>query len=335
LGYRTEEVAGSPAEDILVSPQPIGEALQLAASQGRPADDQEVELVRRDGRRFPARLRAMPVSDSAGDPTGAVVVITDLTVVKSYERQNLHLEQRAYLGDTSAIFAHEIRNPLNGIATGLDLISLRLPEGDPLHEAVAKIQAEADRIDQLLRQVLLVVKPTEINFEPTESNSLLERVLLRFGPRLQRRNIEVTRHYIPNTPLALIDSHMLEQVLVNLIENATQAMGASGGNLTVTVGPATKSALAQAASGAEPERESATLAGREFVQIDISDTGPGIPSDAQRRIFEPFFTTKGGEGTGLGLAISKRIVHLHRGSLTVQSWPSVGTVFTILIPVAT
>jgi PAS domain S-box-containing protein len=330
LGYRAEEVAGSRAEDVLVSPQPLGEALQRAAAEGRPADDQDVELVRRDGRTFPARLRAMPVADAAGEPAGAVVVITDLTLVKTYERQHLHLEQRAYLGDTSAIFAHEIRNPLNGIGTGLELIALRLPEGDPLQETVAKIQAEADRIEQLLKQVLLVVKPTEIEFEPVEAHRLIERVLLRLGPRLQRRYVEVARHYVPDTPLGRIDARMLEQVFVNLIENASQAMGGSGGTLTVTVGPASKSALA---SGAEADRDFAAGGGREFIQIDISDTGPGIPAESLRHIFEPFYTTKG-EGTGLGLAIAKRIVHLHRGSLTVQSWPSVGTVFTILIPAA-
>jgi PAS domain S-box-containing protein len=137
LGYRTEEVAGSRAEDILVSPESLGDEIAAAVTLGRPAEGREVHLVRRDGHQFPARLRVLPMYDGAGERRGAAAVITDLTAIKTVEAQSQHLEQRATLGDMSAIFAHEIRNPLNGISTGLELLSMRLPEGDPLRENVA------------------------------------------------------------------------------------------------------------------------------------------------------------------------------------------------------
>ena len=292
-----------------------------------------MRLVRRDGGQFPARLRILPLFDGGGAQCGAAAVITDLTDIKTFEAHSQHLEQRATLGDMSAIFAHEIRNPLNGISTGLELLSMRLPEGDPLREKVTQIQSEANRIDRLLRNSLVVVRPDQFKMEAAEADKMVDRILLRFGPRLSRRKIEVSRHFVPNTPPALMDPRAMEHVVVNLIENAMQAMGDAGGSLYVNVGPMghTSNPAPLKSGGTGPLGVGS--AEQDYVQIDIGDSGPGIPPDVVSRIFEPFITTKA-EGTGLGLTIAKRFVHVHRGTLSVQSWPNVGTVFTILLPVA-
>ncbi|MBI3762441.1 MAG: PAS domain-containing protein [Chloroflexi bacterium] len=325
LGYRAEEVIGSRVEEVLVSPHSLDGALRAVLTDAQPLGEREAQLLRRDGHEFPARVQGLPLVDAQGRVSGAAVLFADVTHLKTLEAQGHHLEQQAYLGEMSAIFAHEIRNPLNTMATGLELIASRIPAEDSLQDTVNKILAEISRIDRLLRDILMVAKPAEVKIEPTDAHKFADRILTRFSPRLVRRNIEIARHYIPGTPPALMDSRMMEQVMVNLIENAVQAMGDTGGSLSVTVGPAAR-------GGGREERQ---VAGdiQDYIQIDVGDTGPGIPAEVQKRIFDPFFTTKS-DGTGLGLSIAKRIIHVHRGTLTMQTWSNVGTVFTILIPAA-
>ena len=121
-----------------------------------------------------------------------------------------------------------------------------------------------------------------------------------------------------DTPLVLADVDQIEQVFSNLLSNAMHAMEPVGGSVTITV---------QSASAESDVRG-------EHVEINIGDTGPGMPGDVLERVFNPFYTTKQ-EGTGLGLAISQRIVNDHRGTLSAQSWPTIGTVFTVVLPATT
>ena len=121
-----------------------------------------------------------------------------------------------------------------------------------------------------------------------------------------------------DTPLVLADVDQIEQVFSNLLSNAMHAMEPVGGSVTITV---------QSASSEADVRG-------EHVEINIGDTGPGMPGDVLERVFNPFYTTKQ-EGTGLGLAISQRIVNDHRGTLSAQSWPTIGTVFTVVLPATT
>ena len=121
-----------------------------------------------------------------------------------------------------------------------------------------------------------------------------------------------------DTPLVLADVDQIEQVFSNLLSNAMHAMEPVGGSVTITV---------QSASSESDVRG-------EHVEINIGDTGPGMPGDVLERVFNPFYTTKQ-EGTGLGLAISQRIVNDHRGTLSAQSWPTIGTVFTVVLPATT
>ena len=141
----------------------------------------------------------------------------------------------------------------------------------------------------------------------------------RWQIRKQREHIDYDISLAPDTPLALADSDKIGQVFENLFDNAMQAMGDLGGIISINV---------------QPNPPSSTLQGT-YVQVNIADKGPGIEPDVLERIFEPFFTTKRKEGTGLGLPIVQQIVQAHNGTLEVQSTPSVGTVFSVLLPQAT
>lgn len=327
LGYHQTDTLNLPLEDVLISAQSVAQPILAALSQNLRWGGAETDLIRRDGVSVAVFIHAVPMR------TGGLILISDRTDQRHFQAQSDHLERRAWLGDLSAIFAHDVRNPLNGISTGLGYLANKFESDSPLApdginpawggvnrglaDAVSKMQAEVNRVDQLLKNVLLVAKSTELNFQPVPLPHLLDRILGRWESRLTRRNIQLETDLDPRTPPALADVNQMDQVFTNLIVNAYDAMRDKGGTLSVKCHAATHPKTPRG----------------EFVQILFGDTGPGIPPEMQAKIFDPFITTKS-EGTGLGLAITKRIVNGHKGSIFVESWPGIGTGFYVFIPVA-
>jgi PAS domain S-box-containing protein len=311
LGYQPEEVVGREIHDVLVGPEDVRALLLDALGHQRVAEQGRMVLHRRDGSALPVQIRAVPLSGQR--QTRLLLILKDQSEQKAIEDQTEILAQRALLGEVTAIFAHEVRNPINNISTGAQLVASRLGEDHPLHESLLTIRNECTRLDQLMSDVLFFARPLELKMESIDLQQLMARILTRWRPRLNRAGVQTHTSYDPNAPAAMADPRTLEQVIVNLITNAIQAM-TQGGTLSVTLVPIDES----------PEGQ---------VALKIADTGPGIPEDLLERIFDPFFTTKK-EGTGLGLAISRRILTAHRGQLQVESYPDAGTVFTILLPVA-
>jgi signal transduction histidine kinase len=164
-----------------------------------------------------------------------------------------------------------------------------------------------------MSDVLFFARPLELKISAMDLSELVERLLVRWTPRLERSGVDSYTSFDPDTPKALIDARTFEQVIVNIMTNALQAME-DGGTLSISLEPATESH-------------------DEMVDLKIADTGPGIPEAIRGRIFDPFFTTKK-EGTGLGLAIARRILSAHKGTILVESYPDAGTVFTLRIPSA-
>lgn len=317
LGFSLRDTRNSPLEDVLISPQPLAQPIITAIQNGMRWGGVESDLLRRDGETVPVFIRAVPLLDGDGNE-GGIILMSDRTDLRQFQVQSDHLERRAWLGDLSAIFAHDVRNPLNGIATGLTYLADKFEKESTLQDSVNKMQAEVQRIDQLLKNVLLVAKSTEINYQPIALHQMLDRVLARWGRSLVRKKVQLVTDIDPRTPLAMADAHQMDQVLTNLIVNAVDAMEANGGILAVKCHAAT--------SPKAPQHG-------EYVQITIADTGPGIPPELQARVFDPFFTTKA-TGTGLGLAITKRIITAHKGSILLDGSPGIGTIFMLFIPVA-
>ncbi len=311
LGYDRDEVDGLSVQDVLVGPEDITSTLLDALGHERTAERAKVVLHRRDGTPFPVHLRAVPMATAS--PTRLLVVLSDQTERQAIEDQNELLAQRALLGEVSAIFAHEVRNPINNISTGIQLVASRLGKDHPLYGSLDKVRKECSRLDQLMSDVLFFTRRLELKMEPIDMASTLDRMLERWRPRMKQAGVRSHVKFDPETPKVLADPRTFEQVIVNLITNALQAMP-DGGTLSITVQPA-------ASSHDQP------------VEIKIADTGPGISQEQIERIFDPFFTTKK-DGTGLGLAISRRIISAHKGSIQVESFPDAGTVFNIQLPSA-
>ncbi len=311
LGYTAQEARGYQAEDILIGAGSLPSLLQLAL-QGSPTIKQEnLRLYRRSGQPFLARVSILPAM-SQEQLEGVIVLIQDLSEQEQIQTQARQLEQRALLGEVTAIFAHEVRNPINNLSTGLQWMAFQLPPDDPNQEVIQRLQGDLERLNELMKSVLTFSRPSEYEMEAVNLGVLLERLLERLKPRLVRANVQSMLQIEPNLPQIKGNPHALEQVFNNLITNAVQAMSERGGSLAIK------------AQGVQKGGE------RPMVQVDVADSGPGIPKELQERIFQPFFTTKS-DGTGLGLAITKRIITAHKGSIWVTSFTG-GTVFHVQLP---
>ncbi|MFN2212342.1 MAG: ATP-binding protein [Anaerolineales bacterium] len=311
LGYATQEIQGQPINNVLIGPSNLVPAMQSAQQGVSTPNLGEVHLHRRNGIAFLAHISTIPLMEQ-DRVQGVIVLVRDLSAHEESEIRNQQLEQRALLGEVTAIFAHEVRNPINNISTGLQLMAMNLPAEDPNQEVISRLQDDCNRLTHLMQSVLTFSRPPENKFKPVQLAELVPTLLERWRPRLARLKVKYEfKSSVDNTTI-LGDARSLEQVFSNLIGNAVEAMKGTGGNLSIHIRP------------------SHTEGGREYIAVNVIDDGPGIPPNLIERIFEPFVTTNR-NGTGLGLSIAKRIVSAHKGTIKVSSLPG-GTVFQVLFP---
>jgi two-component system, NtrC family, sensor histidine kinase HydH len=226
-------------------------------------------------------------------------------------------ERLAALGQMSAGLAHEIRNPLGVIKGSAEMLHQKLGQSNPLAtELAGYISTETNRLSALVTRFLDFARPLHAELVPQEVTPVLDRALHSVSLTHQNDAIQVERQYQPNLPPVPLDESLSEQAFVNLIQNAYDAMGDSGGKLRVIA--------ARTNNG-----------NRDGVEVRIEDTGPGIPAQLREQIFNPFVTTKK-TGVGLGLSIVSRIVDGHHGSIRLESGPeakdSAGARFVIFFP---
>ena len=230
------------------------------------------------------------------------------------ELDQLHFQQMeradrlASVGEMAAGIAHEIKNPLTGIAAAITIIRDDFPSSDPRMEIINEILEQIKRLDKTVNDLLFFGKPTLPEPSCVGINTILKKTLMFASQHRGGKNVEKRLELSDNLPLVYVDSKQIQQVFLNLILNALQAMR-DGGILTVT------SALTE-------------KAGEQWVRVSVADTGPGIPLPILEKIFTPFFTTKA-QGTGLGLAICHKLVDQHGGNMFVDSEDGKGTVFTV------
>lgn len=335
LGYEAVKILGQPLRDAAPGAAALADFIEVtlrnsnrlagyhqAGEEGDAAKKEpvpatgirhpqnEVKVLHRDGRSLPLAVSASPLRDSAGDVAGVVCLFEDLSEAKALETEHRRLDRLAALGEMSAVVAHEIRNPVAGIAVGVEYLSKNIPEESAHKQDVEMILGEIERVNRILEDILSVARPFQLKLSTEGMPDIIEHVLHRYQTSIDNKSIHVIRRYAPSLPLAQADRERIEQALTNLVLNAVEAMP-TGGVLGIGLG---------ASAG--------------WLTITISDTGPGIPPDMQRRIFEPFFTTKT-RGTGLGLAVARRVIEEHGGTIEVSSKAGKGTTFTIRLPLST
>jgi signal transduction histidine kinase len=233
----------------------------------------------------------------------------------SISQENMQrLDRLANLGTLSAGVAHEIKNGLTPIKTFIELLLQKSEEmdlADEEKELAAVVARELLRIDSLASQMLKFAAPKATSFSNLQIQDVLEHSLRLLQHQLSGKMISVKRDYKARPDTARADEARLQQVFMNILFNAVEAMGVNG-TLTLSTG-------------------ASETAGKKCLLVQIRDTGIGIPAENLSRLFEPFFTTKK-NGTGLGLAISQRIIQEHQGKIEVKSEPHKGSIFTISLP---
>jgi signal transduction histidine kinase len=219
-------------------------------------------------------------------------------------------ERLAVVGQLAAGVAHELNNPLQGIVAYSHLLMERLGDDDSHRSAVEKIVAQADRCITTVRALLDFSRPTAPRKQSSDLNALLGQCVDLVEAQAMFINVEFKQDLDPALPSVMVDPAQIQQVLVNLIVNAAEAMDGAG-RITIN----------------------SRLVDGEVV-IEIADEGPGIDPEDLDRVFDPFFSTKEvGHGTGLGLAISHGIVHEHQGQISVDSRPGAGATFAVRLPI--
>jgi two-component system NtrC family sensor kinase len=237
----------------------------------------------------------------------------DLQLRRQTHEKLVRSDRLAMIGQLAAGVAHEINNPLGSILLFTRLLMQQVPPDGRVKENLDRIEKETKRCHGIVRNLLDFARQREPHIEEVDVNQLVDQTLSLFENQFLFHNVEIVRNYAPELPHIRGDQSQLQQVLMNIIINAADAMDGKG-KITIE----TKDG--EAGSG---------------VDISISDTGCGISSENLERIFDPFFTTKGvGHGTGLGLSVSYGIIQKHKGDLSVISAPGVGSTFTISLPMS-
>ena len=313
LGYTSSEVSGLPIDNVIIGTDRLMPALGKVFSNVPTPSLGSIYLHRRDGSTFLADLEINPII-SNGSTIAGLIFIRDLSENEQNRLRSQQLEQSALLGEVTAIFAHEVRNPINNINLGLQLLERSTNEDSPDKARIMDMQEDCLRLTTLMDSVLTFSRTGNYTFVPIDIEQLLRRILKRWRPRFTKVGIKTHLHAPKNLPEVMGDQRSLEQVCTNIISNAISAMVETGGTFAVKLSKNTNPS------------------GKNIVQIDLSDTGTGIPEENQEKIFEPFFTTSP-KGTGLGLSISKQIITAHKGNIKLNSFPG-GTTFQIQLPIA-
>lgn len=268
-------------------------------------------------------VAATQVRDSRGGVIASVSVLQDIGRLRELERRRVEQilfdsEKLAATGRLAASIAHEINNPLEAIQNSLYLLVNRITEEDPNHRFLDIARKETARMSRILRGLLGFYRPTA-TMDPTDVNALVDEAESLLSRRLRERRVRVDKTLAPGLPRIRASADQIKQVLLNLVLNAAEAMP-EGGTVSVSTHYLPGGRATLVASGA--------------VQVQVRDTGLGIPEEMQTRIFEPFFSTKEGKGTGLGLWVSSGIVQAHGGTLQVRSGEGRGTTFLMTLPVS-
>ena len=228
-------------------------------------------------------------------------------IERLHRTQMSRAEHFATLGEVATGLAHEIRNPLAGIAGVIEIIGRDLPTTSPARSVVKDVRQEIARINQIVTDLLQTARPHPPKVRKSDLNVTVEHAVMLGRQQALAKGIEISLHKDPSLPEVEHDSDQIHQVLLNLLLNALQAIERHG-KVAVTLS----------------HRDSTAV-------IEITDNGRGIPSENLPNIFRPFYTTKG-EGTGLGLSLARRIVEDHHGRINVASTVGKGTTFAVLLP---
>ena len=294
-----------------VLPRDLAGEISAQAASDHVSGIYRFHLNTRSNRHLVVNASIAPLLAKNGARLGRLVLLDDITQRVRLEDQMVQTEKLTSLGLLAAGVAHEVNTPLAVISNYIQMLAKQIPEDDPRQKTIERIVKQTFRASEIVNNLLNFSRTGGTEPVEVDLNSVLEETLTLVQHPLKTAQVNVVRSYAERLPVILGSTTRLQQVFLNLFMNARDAMP-GGGMLEVRTG---------ARNGS--------------VEIEVTDTGAGIPAEHLHRIFDPFFTTKAtGRGTGLGLSVSYGIIKEHAGKVDVRSTPGKGTSFRLEFPVA-
>ncbi len=262
------------------------------------------------------------VLDSRGRLTGATLFFKDLTRVEQLEERERLRDRLAALGEMAAAIAHEVKNPLAGIEVMAGILKRQLTESEDAQSILRDIIKEAKMANAIVVEVLDFVRPIRLQVERIALADVVRDAISMAESHVPRGNVQLALQLPEDLAPIQGDPHQLRQLFTNLLTNAFEALGGTGNVRLAALQLSTDEEAGHVESQTVP-----------MIQVEVTDDGPGMPSDVMERIFSPFFTTKP-QGSGLGLAIVRKIVDAHDGRIDVSARQDGGTRFRVTLPVS-
>ncbi|MCB4792814.1 MAG: PAS domain S-box protein [Elusimicrobia bacterium] len=319
LGYTEKELIGKTPFDLMLPKEAerIGKIFSEIIKNKEPIKDLENWNLSKNGIQVCLLTNGVPLLDEQGNIKGYRGIDKDITEHKQaekekekFQRQLMQADKMSAIGQLAGGVAHEINNPMGVILGFAQVVANDIKENDPLYMPLKSIEREALRCKKLVGDLLTFSRAGKTEKENTNINETIEETISIIDAQAKVKNVKITRSYAANLPHIVVNKNQIQQVIVNLCNNAMDAMP-QGGKITITT------------------RQVETR-----IEIDVSDTGTGMTEDVKKHIFEPFFTTKEiGKGTGLGLSLCFEIIENHSGTIEAESEAGKGSVFRIKLPI--
>jgi len=308
LHMKPEDFIGKRPEEVLSA-----DLAQMIKEHDRKVIDEDSnrsfsETIPIDGREHYFQTNRFPLKDFTGATMGVCTIMRDVTSETTLRKQLEQAGRLAAIGSLAAGVAHEINNPLTGVLAFAEDLRDGKPEDSAEYEDLSVIIRETLRCRDIVKNLLDFSRQESPKFESLDVNTVVAQSLSLVRKLPEFRNIELTRHLCDDPPSIQGDPQQLQQVILNFMLNASEAMNGKGKITILTVHDALRNRCV----------------------IKVEDNGPGIPENLKNKIFEPFFSTKG--TNGLGLAVSWGIIERHHGTIEVERSPTGGASFSILFP---
>jgi len=304
-----EEAIGRRFAEVL--PSDLGGEIGTRAANEHISSIYKFHVRTRGDRHVVINASIAPLLGKDGARLGRLVLLDDITQRVRLEDQMLQNEKLTSLGLLAAGVAHEVNTPLAVISNYIQMLAKQIPADDPRQKTIERIVKQTFRASEIVNNLLNFSRTAGSEVAEVDLNSVLEETLALVQHPLKTAHVSVVRNYTESLPPVLGSSTRLQQVFLNLLLNARDAM--PGGGMV----------------------EIRTAAQNGSVEVEVTDSGAGIPAEHLHRIFDPFFTTKAsGRGTGLGLSVSYGIIKEHAGKVDVRSTPGKGTSFRLEFPLA-
>jgi PAS domain S-box-containing protein len=316
LGRDIDTILGRSAARALVDASAL---LELTVKTGQSIDQERV-LETSEGTEFPVRFKTACLTDSDGAIIGGVSIIEDITQIRELTDQANRVRTLTALGEMSATVAHEIRNPLGGIGGFAEVLIRKLEQEDPRRQYVTRIIEGIDRLNNVVSNLPNYTRPAQLTTRPVNFVEVIEDCLGFFeidtGARAEE--IEIRREYESEEIVCHVDPEQIQQIVLNLLHNAVQAIPGTG---WIKTSITTRTDGEPLESGISPP----------YLTFSVSDSGIGMNEEIRSKLFRPFFTTKE-DGNGLGLATAKKIIEAHGGTMLGESDLGEGTRFDVIVP---